>query len=94
MKKIETCGFGSCRKCGKNSFGNSSSFYVPGSGNSKYLTPQTTKCLEIVYGPEDASYGGISYTPDITVPYVNSFGRKNKNSEVSYLKKVSKYGSK
>ena len=83
--------FGACG-CNKqkNSFGSAyTSFYPKNYPQNTFQTPSIKNCLNIVYGPEDASYTNTAYQPDITtgLPNPGSFGfgkknkRKNKRNE-------------
>jgi hypothetical protein len=69
-------------------FGNTLESFYKGTQNT-FLTPDIKQCLNVIYGPEDASYTNNSYQPDIMVPFVNkvSFGKKSRKvSEERYLR--------
>jgi hypothetical protein len=94
------CRFGNscCEKCKKSSFGSCGcnkerlpafgasfeSFYKPGAPRNTFLTPQIKQCLNVIYGPEDAAYTGVSYPPDIQ----RSLGFGKRNSDIHYLKNI------
>ena len=95
--------FGENTSCGcnkqKNSFGSAyTSFYGKDYPRNTFQTPSIKNCLNVVYGPEDASYTNTAYQPDITngLPNPGSFGfgkrkfkRKFKKlSEIDYLKSL------
>jgi hypothetical protein len=72
MNKNQSCGFGAPID----------SFYK--GVNNVLLTPDIKKCLNIVYGPGDASYNRPqSYPPDIQ----KSMGFGVLKSEIKYLKR-------
>jgi hypothetical protein len=74
-----------CAKCNCTSFGASyESFYKPGVPKNTFLTPQVKQCLNVIYGPEDSGYTGVSYSPDIQ----RSLGFGSVNSEILYLKNI------
>jgi len=78
----QTCGYGSKKK--RNNFGAPlESFYPNGAKTNTFLTPDVKKCLNIVYGPEDASYTNKSYQPDIQ--NVLAFGKSN---TIKYLRSL------
>lgn len=70
----QSCGFGAPL----------SSFYK--GVNNVLLTPEVRNCLNVVYGPGDASYTNKSYQPDIQ----NSmgFGNSSVKSDLKYLLKL------
>ena len=84
------CTFGNncnCEKCncGTNSFGAPfESFYKPGAPKNTFLTPEIKQCLNIIYGPGDSAYTGVSHPPDIQ----RSIGFGSVNSDIKYLKNI------
>ena len=74
-------------------FGKSIAEFYKSVGNTD-LTPGVKGCLNLVYGPEDASYSS-GYAPDVMRPpwgnNLTSFGKKVKTDNLKQLKKDLRY---